>query len=197
VVGDQTSRPPVAPEFHRVAEAQRSRTRNLSRAVAGMALAIIVAVTAVAAELSLDLWSRHTIYGRRLAQARQRLDEINLADQRAIALIDTARSQFELDQDRDALMLAPDLQLIRIIGLPPACNGVVLLSPVLDRALLTITGLSALSPGRHYQLESLDQRGIAHPIAGFQAAAEPALVALPPATVTIQGRRLTINASLP
>ena len=198
MANDQTPQPPAAPEVHPSLGHQRSRTRNLSRAITGMALAVILAVTAAAAELSLDLWGRHAIYGRRLAQARMRLDEVNLADRQAIAAAATARSQFQRYEDLNTLLLAPDLQLTSITGVAPAASGVILFSPIRARALLTITGLSVLPPGRSYQLANLDQQGVVHPIMRFKALAEPVLVALTAAPIAaMRGRRLTINALLP
>lgn len=195
---DQIPQPPAVPELRQAVGIQRARMRNLSRAVAGMALAVIVAVTAVATELSLDLWGRHAIYSRRLAQARARLDQTNLADQRAIALDAKARSQFQRYDDLKILLLTPDLQLIRVDGVALGASGVILFSPALGRALLAITGLSQLPPGRQYELESFDQRGAAHPILRFETASESTLVALPaPAAALIRDRRLTINALLP
>ena len=100
----------------------RSRRRNLSRAVAGMALAIIVAVTAVATELSLDLWGRHAIYGRRLAQAQMRLDQTNLADQRAIALLPRPACNSRVTTTSTRCCSRPDLQLIRVNGVSAHCQ---------------------------------------------------------------------------
>jgi hypothetical protein len=199
MANDQTPQPPAAPEFDRaILPPERSRRRNLSRAVAGMALAVIVAVTAAATELSLDLWGRHAIYSRRLAQARMRLDQTNLADQRALALAATVRWQSQRYNDLDTLLLAPDLQLIRVSGVAPAPSGVILFSPASGRALLTITGLSELLPGRHYQLASLDRRGAAHPLAQFDAANDPALIDLPDlAAALTPTSQLTLISPLP
>jgi hypothetical protein len=199
MANDQTPQPPAAPEVHQVIlPPERSRRRNLSRAVAGMALAVIVAVTAAATELSLDLWGRHAIYSRRLAQARMRLDQTNLADQRAISLAAKARLQFQRYNDLATLLLAPDLQLIRVSGLAPAPSGVILLSPALGRAMLTVPGLSKFLPGRHYQLASLDRHGAAHPLAQFDAANDPTLIDLPDLAVAlIPTSRLTVISPLP
>ena len=199
MVNDQTPLPPLLSEVHQAISTPlgQSRMRNLSRAIAGMALAVIVAVTAAATELSLDLWGRHAIYSHRLAQAQMRLDQINLAAQRALALAATARWQSQRYNDLNTLLLAPDLQLIHVAGLAAPAGAVILFSPGLGRALLTIIGLPKLPPGRRYQLAELGPHGAAHPVTSFDPAGDPALIDLPYAAVApIRTASLTLISPL-
>ena len=163
-----------------------------------MALAVIVAVTAAATELSLDLWGRHATYRRRLAQAQMRFDQTNLADQQALALAATVRRQSQRCGDLNAMLLAADLQLIHVDGLAAPAGAVILFSPGLGRALLTITELPKLPPGRRYLLANLGPHGAAHPITQFDPAGDPTLIDLPkPAFALIRTARLTLISPRP
>lgn len=145
--GHPASRPETAGKEHR-------RRAALWRAVAGMALALTLAIAIVAFEVSSEFVRRLSTYRTRIASLNQKVKKLSHEAVRSEKRLEAARKEIASRDRLKAILLAPDLLTIKLA--PPSsgdnASGSIALSQKAGGGLLKAIGLVSPSEGQVYDV---------------------------------------------
>jgi hypothetical protein len=179
---------------------RKPRKAAFWRAVAAMAATLAIASAVVTVEISKQLIVRTDHYRHRIALLRHRVERLRHEVEIQRRRLAVARSKMALHERLDSVMLAPDLETVRLLP-SSADKGVsasVAISTTAGAAVLKVAGLAAL-PGKQVYGAWWMLKG-AHPAraAEFRTAANGAATVylkLPPAGATVVACVVTAEPS--
>ncbi len=155
---DKAVSPSPANPAPAMTQQSESKPSRLWRAIAGMAIALAIATTIVAVELSHDLVNRVTSYRSKIAVLNKKVDRLKqkaVADEKRLADARAEIKERKLMHSRDrikAILIAPDRKMFKLTTPQPgeSAAATVTISAKMGGAMLSAHGLTAPPEGQVY-----------------------------------------------
>jgi hypothetical protein len=169
------------------------------RAVAGMALALVLACVVITFEFASEMSHRSSHYRLRVAQLYNQINhmhgQIVMAERRLAGL----HSEVTARDDMNRILASSDAQLIKLASPEHGggSSGLIVVSKRLGSAVLEVAGLPVLPPGQSYALWWVLEPGVTVRAAQFQTEAEgraSVIAKLPPRESPITSTIITVES---